>query len=178
MLKKAFISIVFLFSFSFYGQNATSNSLMSIKNNFSEISIKAYQESAILKIEDYYNYLALFSNSSTSDALKTEIKTALFSLFKNKHIQIMDFTQEENPQIELPDLLDKIKNKNYSFSILKTSNTFVSNNYWVTSYDLQFRENENNHTLKCTQKVYFIPTTKQFGTTEKDVWTIKLGEIE
>ncbi|RZK11817.1 MAG: hypothetical protein EOO46_05485 [Flavobacterium sp.] len=178
MLKKAFISIIFLVSFSFHGQNATNNSSINIKSNFSEVSIKAYQESAILKIEDYYNYLALFSNTSTSEDLKTETKTALFSLFKNKHIQIIDFTEQEKKTIQLIELIEKIKNKNYSFLISNITNTFISNNYWMTSYDLQIHENENNQILKCSQKVYFIPTIKQFGSTEKEVWTIKLGETE
>lgn len=178
MLKKAFISIIFLFSFAFYGQNANNPSSIAIEGNFSKVSIKAYQESAILKIEDYYNYLALLSNTSTSDALKTEIKAALFSLFKNKYIQVFDITSEEKETISLIELVEKIKNKNYSFLISNSTNTFLSNDYWRTVYNLEIRQGDNNRMLKCSQKVYFTPTTKRFGTTEKEIWTIKLGEIE
>jgi len=178
MLKKAFISITFLFSFSFYGQNANNSGSIAINGNFSKASIKAYQESAILKIEDYYNYLELLSSTSTSDDLKTEIKAALFSLFKNNYIQVFDFTLEEKKQISLIELIEKIKNKNYSFLISNSTNTFLSNNYWTTVYDLEVHQENNNRVLKYSQKVYFTPTTKRFGSTEKQVWTIKLGEIE
>lgn len=178
MLKKAFISIIFLFSFAFYGQNANNTNSVAIKGNFSKVSIKAYQESALLKMEDYYNYLALLSNTSTSDALKTEIKAALFSLFKNNYIQVFDFTLEGKKTISLIELVEKIKNKNYRFLISNATNTFLSNDYWTTAYDLEVRQEDHNRMLKCSQRVYFTPTTKRFGTTVKEVWTIKLGEAE
>ncbi|MDR6968923.1 hypothetical protein J2X31_002949 [Flavobacterium arsenatis] len=141
-------------------------------------SIKAYQESTLLKIEDYYNHLALLSNTSTSDALKTEIKAALFSLFKSNYIQVFDFTVKEKTPISLIELVEKIKNKNYSFFISNSTNTYLSNHYWTTAYDLEIRQEDNNRMLKCSQKVYFRPITKRFGMTEKEVWTIKLGEAE
>ena len=168
-----------LLSFCFYGQN-TSNTTSStaIKANFSISSIKAYQESTLLKIEDYYNHLALLSNTSTSDTLKIEVKMALFSLFKSNYIQVFDFTVKEKNPISLIELVEKIKNKNYSFLISNAANTFLSNDYWTTVYDLEVHQEDNNRMLKCSQKVYFTPTTKRFGSVEKEVWTIKLGEAE
>ena len=47
-------------------------------------AIKAYQESAVFKIKDYYAYLELYANEETSDSLKVQIKTAIHNLFENK----------------------------------------------------------------------------------------------
>ena len=179
MFKKGIITIILLLSFSFYGQNVNnSTSSTAIKANFSMISIKAYQESAVLKIEDYYNYLGLLSSTSTSDSLKEEIKSALFSLLKDSNIKVLDFTSEEKNPISLIELIEKIKNKNYSFLILNLSNTFLSTDSWTTGYNLEVLQKEKKQIFKCSQKVYFTQTTKRFGPTEKEVWTIKLGEID
>ena len=179
MLKRTTLSIMLLFSFSFYGQNAsTTASSSAIEANFSVNSIKVYQESALLKIEDYYNHLALLSNTSTPDALKIEIKAALFSLFKSNYTTVFDFTQEGKKTIPLLELVEKIKNKNYSFAILNATNSFLSDNFWTTAYTLEIRKKENNQLIKCVQKVYFTPSMKQFGPAQKEVWTIKLGGVE
>lgn len=141
-------------------------------------SIQAYQESAILKIEDYYNYLTLLSNPSTSEALKAEVRTALFSIVKRNDLKVLDFTSAKENLIPLIELIEKIENKNYHFSISNSTNTFLSNDSWKTDYHLEIRQNGDKKIWKCTQKVYFTTAMKQFGSTEKEVWTILLGEIE
>ena len=95
-------SCIFLFlvgTFSIFGQNVNTPASSSIKANFTMASVKAYQESATLKIEDYYQYLTLLSSEATSETLKIEIKSSIYSLFDDDKVKVVDFTSSENPDI-------------------------------------------------------------------------------
>lgn len=177
-MRKIIVFIVILSAISIQAQSSQSKtSSTAISANFSPISIKTYQESAELKVVDYYNYLELLSSTTTSEALKTEVRNALFSLLKNQNIDVIDFTVEERKLIPLPELLEKINNKNYSFSVSESKNDNLLNASWDINYTLEIIQTNKKQSKKCVQKVYFNSSVKQFGTTKKDVWSIKLGEM-
>ena len=173
-------SCIFLFlvgTFSVFGQNANPSASTAIKANFTMASVKAYQESATLKVEDYYHYLTLFSAESTSESLKNEIKSSIFNLFENENSIVVDYTTEEKPTISLKELLTKIENKNYLFSVSDFENSIVANDFWTTQYQLTISQNEKQKQLQLFQKVSFKPILKAFGSTKKEVWTLFLGEV-
>ena len=173
-------SCIFLFlvgTFSVFGQNANPTASTAIKANFTMASVKAYQESATLKVEDYYHYLTLFSAESTSESLKNEIKSSIYNLFKNDNSTVIDYTTQEKPTISLKDLLAKIENKNYLFSVSNFENSIVASDFWTTQYQLTISQNENTTQLQLFQKVSFKPILKAFGSTKKEVWTLFLGEV-
>lgn len=173
-------SCIFLFlvgTFSVFGQNANPSASTAIKANFTMASVKAYQESATLKVEDYYHYLTLFSAESTSESLKSEIKSSIFNLFENENSTVVDYTAEEKPTISLKELLTKIENKNYLFSVSNFENSIVANDFWTTQYQLTISQNENTTQLQLFQKVSFKPTLKAFGSAKKEVWMLFLGEV-
>ena len=173
-------SCIFLFlvgTFSVFGQNANSTASTAIKANFTMASVKAYQESATLKVEDYYHYLTLFSAESTSESLKNEIKSSIYNLFKNDNSPVVDYTTQEKPTISLKELLAKIENKNYLFSVSNFENSIVASDFWTTQYQLTISQNENTTQLQLFQKVSFKPILKAFGSTKKEVWTLFLGEV-
>jgi len=173
-------SCIFLFlvgTFSVFGQNVNSTASTAIKANFTMASVKAYQESATLKVEDYYHYLTLFSAESTSESLKNEIKSSIYNLFKNDNSTVIDYTAQEKPTISLQELLAKIENKNYLFSVSNFENSIVASDFWTTQYQLTISQNENTTQLQLFQKVSFKPILKAFGSTKKEVWTLFLGEV-
>lgn len=173
-------SCIFLFlvgTFSVFGQNANPSASTAIKANFTMASVKAYQESATLKVEDYYHYLTLFSAESTSESLKSEIKLSIYNLFENENSNVIDYTTEEKPTISLKELLTKIENKNYLFSVSNFENSIVANDFWTTQYQLTISQNEKQKQLQLFQKVSFKPIIKSFGSTKKEVWTLFLGEV-
>ena len=57
MSIKTYHIVFLLTSFFSFGQSVNSATTKSIKANFTTASVKAYQESATLKVEDFYNYL-------------------------------------------------------------------------------------------------------------------------
>lgn len=177
MFLRSCIFMFLLFTFSFYGQNANTPASTAIKANFTMASVKAYQESATLKVEDYYQYLTLLSSESTSETLKTEIKTTIYSLFESKNIKVIDFTSTENATISLQELIDKITNKNFSFSVANFENSIVSTDYWTTQYQLTVMQNKISMEFQYFQKIGFKPVVKSFGTTKKEVWTLFLREV-
>lgn len=177
MFTRSCLFLFILSTFSLFGQNENSHSSSAIKANFTIASIKAYQESATLKIEDYYQYLTLLSSDQTSETLKAEIKTSIYSLFESDKVMVIDFTSTENNAISLPDLIEKIMNKNYSFSVSNYENSIVGFDYWTTQYQLTLIQNDKSKELLYFQKVAFKPIIKSFGASKKEVWTLFLGGI-
>lgn len=177
MFTRSFLLMFLLFTFSLFGQNANTSASAAIKANFTIASVKAYQESATLKVEDYYQYLTLLSSESTSETLKAEIKTSIYSLFESDKVMVIDFTSTENNAISLPDLIEKIMNKNYSFSVSNYENSIVGFDYWTTQYQLTLIQNDKSKELLYFQKIGFKPVIKTFGSSKKEVWTLFIGEI-
>ena len=171
--------IVFLLtSFFSFGQSVTSATTKSIKANFTTASVKAYQESATLKVEDFYNYLTLLADETTSGALKAEIKASIYSFFETENVNIIDFTTDEKPFIHLNKLIDKIQNKNYTFLVSDFESSIVASDYWTMQYKLTVIQNSKKSKSHYFQNVKFKPVLKSFGATKKEVWTLLLGEIE
>ena len=130
-----------------------------------------------IKIEDYYQYLTLLSSDQTSETLKAEIKTSIFRLFESENVMVIDFTSIENSPISLPDLIEKIANKNYIFSLSNYESSIVAIDYWTTQYQLTITQNKIPMKFQYYQKIGFKPVVKTFGTTKKEVWTLFLGEV-
>ena len=177
MFTRSCLFLFILSTFSLFGQNENSPSSSAIKANFTIASIKAYQESATLKIEDYYQYLTLLSSDLTSETLKAEIKTSIYRLFESENVMVIDFTSIENSPISLPDLIEKIANKNYSFSLSNYESSIVAKDYWTTQYQLTISQNNKRTEVRYFQKVAFKPVIKSFGASKKEVWTLFLAEI-
>lgn len=177
MVVRSCFFILMLFTFSLYGQNVNAPASSSIKANFTMASVKAYQESATLKIEDYYQYLTLLSSEATSETLKIEIKLSIYSLFDDDKVKVVDFTSSENPDILLSKLIEKIEGKNYTFSVLNFENSIIGSDYWTTKYQLIVTQNKIPIEFNYFQKIGFKPIVKNFGTTKKEVWTLFLGEV-
>ena len=177
MFTRSCMFMFLLFTFSVFGQNVNTPASSAIKANFTMASVKAYQESATLKVEDYYQYLTLLSSESTSETLKTEIKTTIYSLFESENIKVIDFTSTENATISLNELIDKVTNKNYLFSVSNFENSIVATDYWTTQYQLTITQNKIPMKFQYYQKIGFKPVVKAFGTTKKEVWTLFLGEV-
>lgn len=177
MLLRSWILLFLVGTFSVFGQNANPTASTAIKANFTMASVKAYQESATLKVEDYYQYLTLLSSESTSETLKAEIKSSIYSLFESENIKVIDFTSTENTTISLHELIDKITNKNFSFTVTNFENSIVAADYWTTQYQLIVTQNKIPMEFQYYQKIGFKPVVKSFGTTKKEVWTLFLGEV-
>jgi disulfide oxidoreductase YuzD len=177
MFLRSCTFLFLLITFSVFGQNVNTPASTAIKANFTMASVKAYQESATLKVEDYYQYLTLLSSESTSETLKAEIKNSIYSLFESENIRVIDFTSTENTTILLTELIDKIANKNFSFSVTNFENSIVATDYWTTQYQLTITQNKIPMEFQYYQKIGFKPIVKSFGTTKKEVWTLFLGEI-
>jgi hypothetical protein len=120
----------------------------------------------------------LLSSDLTSETLKAEIKTSIYRLFESENVMVIDFTSIENSPISIPDLIEKIANKNYSFSLSNYESSIVAIDYWTTQYQLTISlNNKRTEEVLYFQKVAFKPIIKSFGASKKEVWTLFLGEI-
>lgn len=163
-----------------YSQSNTNNasSKVAIKSNFSFQAIKAYQESAVYKVKDYYAYLELYANETTSDSLKIQIKTSIYNLFLQKNVKVVDFVSSENNPILLDKLLDKIEGKNFKFKLSGIENSIVASNFWTTKYNLEVIETNQRCSIEVFSKIIFMPVEKKFGSKTKEIWTLLLDEME
>lgn len=151
----------------------------SMKANFSMEVLNAYQESSFAKVSDFYEYAQLLTNPATANELKKEIKTAVFTLFNEKEVSVINILSKEKENIALTEFLHQLeKEKDIQFNI-KPSNGKVLffNDYWVNHYYLEIKRNKQITIIEIKQKVYFSEQLKSFGTNQKEVWSVYLGEM-
>jgi|SRR5690606_11919846 len=178
-IKTYIFTLFILFSGFGFCQNKELRSNV-ISANFSTTEIGAYQESAEKKIEDFYSYLNLLSDKTVSEKAKVEIKENIFLLFKDKRVGIIDLLYKESSKISLSELLDMVENLTIHFTLIrkKQAQPELYNDYWLSEYSVEVALNEGKFVKKISQKIYFSPKNKKFGNAYKEVWEIKLGEIE
>lgn len=179
-MKFRFYIVLFLY-FPFFGlsQSVSTTKSLAIESNFSIESVKAYQNSANLKIEDFYNYLSLYSQKNSSEDLKIEVKKNIFRLVENENMLLSNFIKEVNETISLTDFLTKINNQNYTFEVDAIENSLSTEfNFWTTSYQLKITQNKKVTIENCSQKVFFKPVQKAFGSTQKEVWVLLLSTVD
>jgi len=173
---KYFVIILLFFGQCVFSQEAT-NSVKrnSIKANFSAKAIEAYEENSFSKVNDFYQFLEIYSDKNSSEALKNQVKENLKSLVI-ENVLIADlFTSEK---ITLEKLLEKINTKGFKFEAKKIQKQGTSTNFWTNSYILEIKNGSEIQRKNLVQRVYFYPEEKSFGTKKKEVWSIFLGEIE
>lgn len=179
-----YTTIFFLFLFSFEGKSQAvisteSQKSKDIKVQFSENSVKVFQQSSQSKVKDFYEYLGLLTSKTLSEELRKQTEENIYSLVENKNIEIIDFTSAENAKINLQALILKLMRETYEIKfVVKSEISFpTSANYWLNSYLLEIHQNNKIESKKIEQKVYFSPQIKSFGSEQKEVWVISLGEI-
>ncbi|WP_289659362.1 hypothetical protein [Flavobacterium panacagri] len=178
-MKTRYLTIIILFLLC---RNAIAQSAnikpTGIRAVFSEKSIIAYQENSMDKISELYQYLTLFSDRSSDDELKRQLKENIFLLFSDQNIKVYDFLSSEKKLINISTLFNKIENKSYRFILKSPFNSIESeSDNWVNQYHLSVTNGIIEYNFSINQKIYFNSTEKYFGTKSKTVWEIKLGEI-
>ena len=177
-MKKYIILFLILISNFGFGQDAGFRK-QTISSSFSPLEIEAYQESADKKIEDFYSYLNLLSDKSISQKTNVEIRENIFFLFEDQQTEVIDLVSDEHKKISLLDFLAKTKDQNIKFRIIQTESIpVVIVDYWISEYSVEITLNGEKSVKEISQKVYFSPVYKKFGKNSKEVWEMKLGEIE
>lgn len=174
--KKINIAVLISVSGILCAQNIELSS-QGIKANFSEKSILAYQENSQNKLNEFYEYLTLYSNEKDPE-LRKQIKKNILILAESS-FSLPDFTTSNLGEIELGAFIAKIENQSYEFKIKSTKNSSeIGFNQWTNSYVLLVSQNKNSSEFELEQIIYFEPKEKKFGSKTKTVWEIKLGNIQ
>lgn len=175
-LKKISIASLFFLSGILLGQ-AVPESPKGIKANFSMRSIEAYQENSQNKLEEFYEYLSIYS-SETNEELKKQIRENILAM-ADVGVRFRDFTESTQPEISLVEFLSKIENKSYRFEIKSRQiSGELGLNEWVNSYVLVVTLNQTRSEFEVNQIIRFEPIEKKFGSKTKTVWEINLGDIQ
>lgn len=173
---KYFVIILLFFGQCVFSQEA-SNSVIrnNIKANFSAKAIEAYEENSFSKVEDFYQFLEIYSDKNSLEALKKQVKENLKSLVVENVLVADLFTSEK---ITLEKLLEEISSKGFKFEVKNMQKRATSINFWTNMYVLEIKNGTEIVRKNLVQRVYFYPEQKTFGTKKKEVWSIFLGEIE
>jgi len=173
---KYFTIILFFFcNYALAQSSDNSVNKNSIKANFSAKAIEAYEENSFSKVNDFYQFLEIYSDKNSSEALKNQVRENLKSLVVENVLVPDLFTSEK---ITLEKLLQQINAKGYKFEVKNIQKRATSANFWTNSYNLEIKNGAEIQRKNLTQRVYFYPEQKTFGTKKKEVWSIFLGEIE
>ncbi|UPQ78803.1 hypothetical protein M0M57_14435 [Flavobacterium azooxidireducens] len=173
--------LIGLFFISIFGKAQDAGfSKKSMKANFSMEVLNAYQESSFAKVNDFYEYTQLLTNPTISSDLKNEIKTTIFTLFKEKDVTVVNFLSSKKEKITLTQFLNLLENeKSIRFQTKKTNEKVqFFNDYWINHYYLEIERNKQIMIIEIKQKVYFSENLKSFGENQKEVWSVYLGEME
>lgn len=172
-LKNLFNGILIFLSGLGLAQNSGMES-KSIQTNFTKASIKAFQENSQHKLNEFYEYLNLYSKEKNEE-LKLQIKKNILHLAQ-ADIEIQDFMDNKSNLIDLDSFLSKIENKSYHFEIISASKPIdLGINQWINPYRLKVTQNGKALEFDLKQIIYFEPKQKQFGSHSKSVWELKLG---
>lgn len=160
-----------------YAQDA--GKISAIAMEFSAPSIAAYQVGSQTKVEDFYHYLSLLTTPELSPGLKAQIRENIYMLFTDKETGITNFTSDTPQKITLPQFLSTIeKRSKTTFTIVEMhSSPATFDDHWVNTYTLQIETETETTTRTLRQKIYFHPENKKFGSTVKEIWALRLGEV-
>ena len=148
-----------------------------IEKNFSKPVINAYQNRALDKLNEFYNYLILLQNANSSE-LQNELKQNIKQLLINDNLSFQNIIDFQNKKYNIDEVLSQIVEKKIMFSMpVIKENAYLNHNDFEFSYTLTVEVNNQVKQLNLTQKVYLFPVEKTFGTTKKTVWELKLGEF-
>lgn len=173
---KYFTIILFFFCNCVLAQSSDNSvNRNSIKANFSAKAIEAYEENSFSKVIDFYQFLEIYSDKNSSEALRKQVKENLQSLVVENVLVADLFT---SAKITLEKLLEEISSKGLKFEVKNMQKRATSTNFWTNSYVLEIKNGTEIVRKNLVQRVYFYPEQKTFGTKKKEVWSIFLGEIE
>lgn len=148
----------------------------SISANFNSKVVLAYANQSERLITDFYTYLSLYNQLETSD-LQRELDKSIQQMFLSEKVLIEDFINGTNRKITLLQLLQYCKENKVVVSVKNIQNLAVNTNSFDVKYQVQITNKSETKMYNLTQKVYLFPVEKQFGTTKKTVWELKLGEF-
>lgn len=146
-----------------------------IEKNFNKPVINAYQNRALDKLNEFYSYLVLLQNATTSD-LQNELKQNIKQLLITENLSFQNIIDFQNKKYSIDEILNQIIDKRLTFSMpVINQNAYLNHNDFEFSYTLKVEVNKEVKQLNLTQKVFLYPVEKTFGTTKKTVWELKLG---
>jgi len=148
----------------------------SIAAQFNAKVIAAYSNQSEQFISDFYNYLTLYNQSESAD-LQQEIDKSILQMYLSENMLINDFITGSDKKITLLQLLQLCKENKFVVTLSNIQNTALNANNFEMKYQLLVTNKSVTKTYNLVQKVYLFPVLKSFGTTQKTVWELKLGEF-
>jgi len=146
-----------------------------IWNNFNKSEIKAYQNRASDKLDEFYNYLILLQSAENSE-LQNQLKQNIKDLFFGNEVRFQNIVDSQNKKYTIDEILIQVIEKKITFSMpVIDQNAYLNHNDFEFSYILKVVVNNEVKQLNLTQKVYLNLNEKTFGTNKKTVWELKLG---
>lgn len=142
--------------------------------------LNAYQESSKTKIEDLFNYFQMLTDALLEDDLKKEIIENIHQLYQNSNAPIIDFTTDSMDKVALDQFIQKLLISEPIVFKVSDESKYDSITYrsWNTGYTITKTKSGVTTKTKVIQLVYMIQSNKDFGSSNKVVYQVNLGEMQ
>ena len=135
--------------------------------NFSKPVINAYQNRALDKLNEFYNYLILLQNATTSE-LQNELKQNIKQLLLNENLSFQNIIDFQNKKYSIDEILNQVMEKKLTVAMpVVNQNAYLNHNDFEFSYTLSVAVNGQVKQLNLTQKVYLFPVEKILSEIQK-----------
>jgi len=151
--------------------------MQGMQAQFSPAAILAYQDQAAQKIIDFYSYLTLYKKAEATQEFQGAIDESIQDLFLSDDMQVTNILEATTTKDSLKTWLTNYKQQNTILIFDKFIKKEVTSTYFLFMYAISLQSPTGNKDIYITQKVYFFPVLKTFGSVTKDVWDLKLGEF-
>lgn len=168
------ILISLLFTMNGWSQSISGSRELTIQNSFETAAVEVYALQAQSKVEELFEYLRLASDKNNSTELNEQIQNNIVQLFVDQPQQLMGIGSKDHTR--------NIKQwanewKQAEIEELQLTDSRLYKTHWVYKYKLIYLTDGKKISKKMDVQVYFQPQTKTFGSTRKQVWELKIGNV-
>lgn len=148
-----------------------------IQNSFDKAIIQSYATHTQDKVEELFEYLSVVNSTKNNPALEEQLLLNIQQLFLDKRVILMSLSNNKT-YFDITQWLENWKKSNIKIIQKELISSQLEKNSWLNQYKIKYLVNGKKKSQKMTIQIYLQPQEKNFGTQQKKVWEMKIGNIE
>ncbi len=172
---KTYISVIALFLYTVVSAQSANQGNTALSSK----AMEAFSHKAETKVEEFYNYLQLLSDTSVNNEMKLHTANEIKKLFTETEVTLADVYNTSGTGITLEKLLENALSAKQKkiFTIkdftAKSIQQTSEKQQWLLSYEVSVNGSKY---FRIDQDFFIIYENKKFGNTVKPVWNTYLGK--
>lgn len=162
---------------SSWSQSVMETRELTISNSFDNLTIQSYAAQGELKVRELFEYLRLASVETNTSEFNRQLTMNIEQLFSESVVHLSGI-ENKQPVYTVVKWLEDWKDAHVGVTSMKLTDSELKNSCWIYTYQLHYTINGKKKTATMKVNVNFQPQIKTFGTTRKEVWELKIKEID